>query len=268
MRQKYQDAMAIVRKCGIPDFFITFTCNPNWSEIQLHLNGANYLDRPDICVRVFNIKFKEFRKDLLENHVLGVPTAYVYQVEFQKRGLPHAHMLLTVRTEDKINSVEKLDSVIWAEIPDAAINPRLNELVREAMMHTPCSANQTPCMQRYGTRCSKGFPKAFINDSVLINDGGYPSYRRRDNTANDVAQLRVGHTNQWVVPYNPWLLQKYGCHINVEMCAGIAAIKYIFKYICKGVDMANVRVTNANEDGELQYNEIDAHISIHKLKFL
>ena len=33
MVQKYQDAMAIVRKYGKPDLFITFTCNPNWAEI-------------------------------------------------------------------------------------------------------------------------------------------------------------------------------------------------------------------------------------------
>ena len=33
MCQLYQDAMAIVRKKGKPDLFITFTCNPKWPEI-------------------------------------------------------------------------------------------------------------------------------------------------------------------------------------------------------------------------------------------
>ena len=33
MHQKYQDAMAIVRKKSKPSFFITMTCNPYWSEI-------------------------------------------------------------------------------------------------------------------------------------------------------------------------------------------------------------------------------------------
>uniref|UniRef100_A0A8C5PXT8 ATP-dependent DNA helicase n=1 Tax=Leptobrachium leishanense TaxID=445787 RepID=A0A8C5PXT8_9ANUR len=33
MLQNYQDAMAIVRKYGKPDFFITLTCNPKWPEI-------------------------------------------------------------------------------------------------------------------------------------------------------------------------------------------------------------------------------------------
>ncbi len=33
MQQQYQDQMAIVRKRGKPDFFITFTCNPQWPEV-------------------------------------------------------------------------------------------------------------------------------------------------------------------------------------------------------------------------------------------
>jgi hypothetical protein len=33
MQQQYQDQMAIVRKRGKPDFFITFTCNPQWLEV-------------------------------------------------------------------------------------------------------------------------------------------------------------------------------------------------------------------------------------------
>ena len=33
MFQPYQDAMSIVQRYGKPDSFITFTCNPLWSEI-------------------------------------------------------------------------------------------------------------------------------------------------------------------------------------------------------------------------------------------
>jgi hypothetical protein len=37
MMQAYQDAMAIVQSKGIPDVFLTFTCNPNWEEIVVEL---------------------------------------------------------------------------------------------------------------------------------------------------------------------------------------------------------------------------------------
>jgi hypothetical protein len=37
MRRRYMDAMALVRKYGKPDVFLTMTCNPNWDEIKNEL---------------------------------------------------------------------------------------------------------------------------------------------------------------------------------------------------------------------------------------
>jgi hypothetical protein len=34
LQQLYQDGMAIVRKLGKADLFVTFTCNPKWPEIK------------------------------------------------------------------------------------------------------------------------------------------------------------------------------------------------------------------------------------------
>ena len=49
--ESFQDAMAIVRKYGKPDVFLTFTCNPKWPEITASLfPGEKPGDRPDICV--------------------------------------------------------------------------------------------------------------------------------------------------------------------------------------------------------------------------
>jgi len=61
--------------------------------------------------------------------------------------------------------------------------------------------------------CCKGYPKEYCANAVESVDG-YPKYRRRDN--GDVG-------NWWVVPHNPWLLLKYGAHINLETCM------YIYK---------------------------------------
>jgi hypothetical protein len=44
MQQQYQDAMALVRKYGKPDLFITMTCNTNWPEIEkLEFQLGKYL---------------------------------------------------------------------------------------------------------------------------------------------------------------------------------------------------------------------------------
>ena len=51
MLQNYQDAMAICSWAGVPDLFITFTCNPNWVEFTAFFNmipGQTASDRPDI----------------------------------------------------------------------------------------------------------------------------------------------------------------------------------------------------------------------------
>lgn len=95
MTQLYRDAMSIVRHFGKPDLFVTFTCNLSWPEIQRELLfGQTANDRPDLCSRVFNLKLKCLLEDITKKHVLGKVVAYVYTIEFQKRGLPHAHILL------------------------------------------------------------------------------------------------------------------------------------------------------------------------------
>jgi hypothetical protein len=63
--------MALVQKFGKPDLFITITCNPQWREIKENLekwqlNRSEY--RPDLIARVFNLKLKELKNDLMETH--------------------------------------------------------------------------------------------------------------------------------------------------------------------------------------------------------
>jgi hypothetical protein len=79
--------------------------------------------------------------------------------------------------------------------------------------------------------CAKKFLKAFCEETI-VNDNGYPTYRRRDTGVTH--RLKRGQSvfevdNRWVVPYNPWLSLKYDSHINLEYCALIVCIKYIFK---------------------------------------
>jgi hypothetical protein len=54
-------------------------------------------DRPDIVARVFKQKLNQLIYDLNQNHIFGVPIAHVHVIEFQKRVLPHEHILLILR---------------------------------------------------------------------------------------------------------------------------------------------------------------------------
>ena len=168
MRQRYQDAMPIVEKYGPPDLFVTFTCNSNWPEITENLYpGEVPSDRPDLLARVFKLKLNALHKDLTKNGVLGIAVADVYTIEFQKRGLPHAHMLIILRAEDKFTTAELIDEVVSAEIPDPNASPRLYNIVINTMIHGPCgdADPDSPCMEN--GCCSKNFPKEFQGEFLV-----------------------------------------------------------------------------------------------------
>ncbi len=86
MHQLYQDAMAIVMKYGKPDFLLTFTCNPNWPEIQRELNtNQKSSDRPDLITRVFRIKLRYLLDLIMKKKIFGDVISKIYVIGFQKR---------------------------------------------------------------------------------------------------------------------------------------------------------------------------------------
>ncbi|XP_078431709.1 uncharacterized protein LOC144703386 [Wolffia australiana] len=90
-------------------------------------------------------------------------------------------------------------------------------------------------------KCSKKFPKEFVDSTQVTNDG-YPLYLRRNNGR---AIQKGPHVidNRWVVPYNKYLCKAFNCHINVEICSSIQSVKYLYKYVYKGHDRIQARVS-------------------------
>ena len=198
MMQNYQDAMAIVRIKGKPDQFITMTCNLNWREIRYNLlPDQQASDRPDICARVFHLK-KEYLISLTKKKYFGEVSAQVHDVEFQKRGLPHAHILVTLKNGYKLSTVNDIDKYISAEIPDSETDSILYNTVVNNMIYGPCDSR---CIIK--GQCSKHYPREFREETIMSPDG-YPYYKRRNN-----------------VPYCPGLLRIFNCHINVEVVSSV-----------------------------------------------
>ena len=248
MHKLYQDGMAIVRVFGKPDLFITVTCNPNWPEIkEALLPGQTAQDRPELISRVFNMKLKAIFNDFLKENIFGKVLAYLYTIEFQKRGLPHAHILLILNRSYKPKTAADYDTIVSAEIPDKNRDPNTYKTVVQSMIHGPYGIHKSnaPCMK--DGKCSKKYPRNF-QENTTENEDGYPIYRQRNN-GRTVEVNKIQLDNRWVVPYNPYLTTKYDCHINVEICLSITAIKYLFKYVYKGHDRATVEVRNNDEIG-------------------
>ena len=254
MFQLFQDSMAICRYCRKPDLFITMTANPQWPEVHealLKFVGGDESqkqkpeDRPDIIARVFEEKKKALLKEI-QDGLFGEVIGHVHTIEFQKRGLPHIHILVFLAAPHKIHNAVGADRIVSAQFPNPETEPLLYATVTKTMVHGPCGRDHPHAKCMVNGACSKRYPKDFL-EHTLFGEDGYPQYARPDN--GRVFVNRAGHTytNRDVIPYNPYLSAKYDCHINVEVCASIKAVKYIHKYIYKGPDMTTVRVGQTND---------------------
>ena len=104
---------------------------------------------------------------------------HVEQVEWQKRGLPHAHVLLIL---DEPIHPDRFDEYVQAELPDHTTHPILRDLMETHMLHGPCGpsvARNPPCWQ--DGRCTKRFPRPWCSKTHTPKDGGYVEYRRRQD---------------------------------------------------------------------------------------
>jgi hypothetical protein len=70
--------MAIVRKFGKPDLFITFTCNASWPEIITSIHSYKTANsRPDIVVRIFHAKIEHLLKIIKTKKIFGDVKTYI-----------------------------------------------------------------------------------------------------------------------------------------------------------------------------------------------
>ncbi|CAM4842651.1 unnamed protein product [Rotaria magnacalcarata] len=208
MHEYTQDAMTYVKNYGRPDLFVTFTRNATWEEIQEELlDGQNPFDRHDLLARVFRQKLIKLMNIITKSHVFRRTRCWMYSIEWQKRGLPHAHILIWLK--DKIKP-DEIDSVISAALPDRQQDPRLFQII-----------------------VKKHDSWAFRRGSP--EDGGFKA-KIKAKIGNSIQEIEID--NKWVVTYSQLLSRIFQAVINVEYCNSVKSIKYICKYVNKGSDQA------------------------------
>ncbi|KAK1393413.1 hypothetical protein POM88_012469 [Heracleum sosnowskyi] len=92
----------------------------------------------------------------------------MYVVEFQKRGLPHVHMLVWLDAKSKTALQNNVDKYVSAEIPDPLKDPDGYDAVKQFMIHGPCGRefNKSPCMKDF--KCVRHFPKKLTGNNMLL----------------------------------------------------------------------------------------------------
>ena len=131
--------MQFVRRFGKPSLFITFTANPKWEEIERKvLPQQSAADRPDLVARVFNLKVRDLLDQIRHKEEFGPWLGWVWTIEYQKRGPPHLHLLVFLKTDHQFLTAASIDQFISAEILTGAdvMSQELCGMIQSTMVHT------------------------------------------------------------------------------------------------------------------------------------
>jgi hypothetical protein len=104
-----------------------------------------------------------FLYNLRHHHIFGRYMGHCYQMDYQKRGLPHPHLLLILHEIDHFLDPASIDKIICTEFLSRTADPELHNIITSVMVQGPCGdENQNcPCMIKQvgeNVKCSKGFP--------------------------------------------------------------------------------------------------------------
>lgn len=185
MKASTIDALAVVARKGKPTAMITITCNGNWEAIRQTYSRGKRLTTGQTFV-VFKIKVAELLKDLRSDKLFGPVTYEMSVVEWQKRGMPHMHLIVPFEGPSPDQTGE-MDDWCWAEVPRADLNNgKSREQVLNLMVHRQYGAHNvsSPCMQDDRTRpgvkvCGKRYPQPWRSSGTVNSNTGRAEYKQR-----------------------------------------------------------------------------------------
>src|SRR3984957_2616116 len=244
------DSLALARVYGPPSFFITMTCNPDWPEIKAYLqHGQKPCDAPAILVRAFKLRLQRLLRILRTK--FGKAIYIIKVIEFQKRGLPHGHIIMKVCRRSFSFSlqliflnykchpelpIDEIDRIIKAELPSD--NPRLCAKIKKFMTHSKDHlTRETSCCNKDG-KCIYHFPHP-ITPQTWIDDDSRVHYKRSKDE------------DGWIAPHIPELIDELDCHIYVDIVLTVSIFSYLYKYLHKGPNQTWFHIDHNSENSNL-----------------
>jgi hypothetical protein len=225
---------ALSTQLGAPTFFLTFTMNPYWLEFQALKRGdAAYSDSAMAAI-IFRLKLNGLMKFIESRRTLGKVLAFVWRIEYQKRGLPHAHVLFW--TDYDTSSIPAVEKVVNVRLPkdspfqaDRNMTCDFRILIEHYQMHKHSKRCWTA-----ERSCRFGYPQPVEEQTVIR--------RYRYVMARDEAERNV-------VPHNPAILAAFRCHHCLEVIHSDQCIGYVLKYCSKNSDDGQVSLDRVRYEG-------------------
>ena len=265
-----KNALVLVSEYGCPHVFLTLTCNPKWPEILSQLlRGQTAFDRPDITAPVFKSRLDLLKANIRNGKYFGgSKVTYTFHViEYQYRGLPHAHLVIRLADAPDIDNPDN-DALInfvnehfLAEMPrfEGDENPNVFpvdgepsfteeykqkcvELVRMHNTHK-CAVAVNGCKKESTDRCKRGYSNTDEVSDTYINV-----------TTNRIVYRRRMPCDLLIVPYNLEIMMDWDSHTNCEYSGSAYCALYMYKYCYKGAAKSE-RIALESEHGndEIQH---------------
>jgi len=143
------------------------------------LEGKTAADRPDLVARVFQMKVKKLLQGVCKAGWFTQVIGNIWTREYQKRGLPHIHLLLIFPQAQNVTNVDDIDRLVSAELP-AIENAELYETVTKCLLHGPCRPRYPNARCMVDGMCKKRYPREY-SEATTQGEDGYAVYRRRND---------------------------------------------------------------------------------------
>jgi len=153
LKSMAKNSLMIVSEMGQPTVFITLTCNIKDPAITSRLlPGQTAFDRPEIVVHVWHAQLQAFLHNLRNGKYLsGKPTYMMYVIEYQHRGLPHAHIVCQLEgaATDAAGQKEWVDKHIQARFPPSGTDEPYSSEILKHETHK-CADAVNGCLDKNG----------------------------------------------------------------------------------------------------------------------
>jgi hypothetical protein len=148
---------------GAPAFFLTFTTNLHWLDYQaLKRDDDVFADSAMGSVTLKTI-LSALMKFIQKKKIFGIISAYLWRIEYQRLGLPHAHILFW--SDSDTQDVHAVETVINVRYPkdspfpdDQGMVTDFRQLVDAYQIHYRAKRCRLPSV-----KCCFGCPQKLMN---------------------------------------------------------------------------------------------------------